>query len=199
MKKNIRKPLLIGLSLVLVCVISVMGTIAYLTSTTGPVTNTFTAAGLVTDTFELKERPIKGNPGAYEFDGENYTADSINYTVIPGTTLPKDPKITITGLEVDAFLFLKVEDNTPATIEWNLQSGWTQMGTSNIYYRAVAAGNHNFNLIENNELTVAGTYTAPATSGSEQLVFTAYLVQSAGFSDASAAWSATFGSTPAQP
>lgn len=204
MKKSIRKPLLIGLSLALVAVISVMGTLAYLTAQTSPVTNTFTAAGLNVAAFTLDEAPaVKASDGTYTLDNTAARVQANAYEIIPGATLPKDPKITIQGLEMDAYLFLKVEDSTVSDISWTMMdTGWTALtGQTGIYYREVAAdpGDYTISLIQGDAMTVAADYNGAAGEDCGSLVFTAYLAQKAGFANASAAWDATFGAPSANP
>ena len=206
MKKN-KKPLLIVVSLVLVCVMSIMGTMAYLTRTTSEVKNTFAAAGLV-GTFTLDESKAiedSSNPGAYTLETSNRVTSN-DYTVVPGSTLPKDPKVTLTDLEVNSYLFVEIKDTTPATITWTKADGWIDLGKTGsnggeIFYRSVQAqtGSQEFVIISGNELTVANDYAAPQAGTEEALSFWGYLAQSAGFADASAAWEATFGAAPAAP
>lgn len=200
---NRKRILLTVVAMVLVCAVSVMGTLAYLQMTSAPVTNTFVAAGLAAE-LTLDEAPAvqtdnSGQPlavGHYRLDDTATRIQSNSYTVVPGVDLPKDPKVTIDTLEVDAYLFIKVEDSTPSTISWTLNSGWTALaGQTGVYYRAVTPGDHEFELIYGNELTVDGAYAAPAAGTTEQLIFNAYLCQAGGFASAAEAWAACFAST----
>ncbi len=207
--KKVKKPLLIVVAMALVCVVAIAGTLAYLTAQTSAVTNTFTAAGLIENTdFKLTESKANESEedgvGHYVLDEDDQVVGN-NYTVVPGVDLPKDPRVTITGgkLEQNAYLFIEVVDSTPATLTYDITSDWIEItdavgnngGQIYAYNSEVspAAADQVFFIIEDNTVVVDGEYAAPADNASEQLVFYAYLAQSAGFDDAAAAWSATFG------
>jgi predicted ribosomally synthesized peptide with SipW-like signal peptide len=125
--KTKKKMLLATIAMLLVCAVSVTGTLAYLTSTANggnAVTNTFIAAGggdlIGTDTngnkgeFVLKEHKVQTNAsGAYEYakqEGKLIEVEGNDYAVLPGVDLPKDPFVRITGKsEAPAYLYVKVE------------------------------------------------------------------------------------------
>ena len=109
-----KKTLLVAVAMVLVCVMSVMGTVAYMQNTTGPVENTFIAAGggkLAEDLTLVEHLVTAKADGEYTYakkDGATITQVSSaaeasiaengnSYQVMPGMELPKDPTITITG------------------------------------------------------------------------------------------------------
>ena len=113
---NKKRILLTVLAMVLVCVLSVAGTLALLAeSTTTPVTNTFVASTPDPDdfvgTFAIMEYQVAADDaGNYDYvttgEGENKAkveVDENTYNVVPGVTLPKD-----------AFVKLDRESNTPA-------------------------------------------------------------------------------------
>lgn len=56
-----KKTISMIVAMMLICVISIAGTLAYLTAQTGAVTNTFAAAGLLDkdDDFDLKEHKAR--------------------------------------------------------------------------------------------------------------------------------------------
>lgn len=143
MKKRI---LLTAVALILVCALSIMGTVAYLQSQTDTVTNTFVAAGggkLIEDggTFTLQEH--KANKvtkivvddegekeiwtGKYELDDtelaptktvEGVTIMGNEYEIMPGMIIPKDPVVTITGkTESPAYLYIEVINNLDFSTE----------------------------------------------------------------------------------
>lgn len=123
---KIKRTLLTLMAMVLVCAISITGTLAYLTKTTGTVTNTFTTAGLIspTGTFTLDES--KYDPKTGELTTEKTTEN--DYNVIPGATLPKDPTIHITGkTDTDAYLYVKVVLPAANTVTFEMASGWTNI------------------------------------------------------------------------
>lgn len=124
------KTMFMILAVVLIVGISVGGTLAWLTATTGPVTNTFTVGDI---NITLDETGATGN--------------AKNYTFVPGDKLAKDPTVTVTAGSESCYLFVKVVDvnNTiPTTdsaekiIDWSIASGWTAVdGHDGYWYREV--------------------------------------------------------------
>lgn len=120
------KTMFMILAVVLIVGISVGGTLAWLTDTTGPVTNTFTV-------------------GDIDINLAETTGSS--YKFVPGDKLAKDPIVTVTAGSESCYLFVKVKDvnNTlPTTdsaekiIDWSIASGWTAVGGhAGYWYREV--------------------------------------------------------------
>ena len=95
-----KKTLALLLALVLVFGAAVGGTIAYLTDTTDPVTNTFTVGKVditLTETFNTDTNNDQKN-------------DAWQAQLIPGTTYAKDPVVTVTNDSEDCWLFVKFEE-----------------------------------------------------------------------------------------
>ncbi len=121
---NRKKLLLSVLALVLVCAMSVMGTVAYLTNTTETLTNTFVAAGggQLIDPDGDDDKPGTEDDGAIKLQEHGVTLNAngqyaLNstvvqankYEILPGMVIPKDPYITLTGkTEVPAYLYVEV-------------------------------------------------------------------------------------------
>lgn len=121
-----KKTLITALALILVCVVSVSGTLAYLSlkadNTNGGITNTFTAAadGKILDdadpenpdkAFEIIEPNVElAADGSYkEKTGTNKTGNA--YEVAPGLKLPKAAKIRVVGkTDLPVYLYLEVVD-----------------------------------------------------------------------------------------
>ena len=189
-----KKTLALLLALVLVFGAAVGGTIAYLTDTTDPVTNTFTVGKVditLTETFNTDTNN----------DGTN---DAWKAQLIPGTTYTKDPVVTVTDDSEDCWLFVKFEEKNDAATYLNYTSnltaanGWTQGdGTnipSNVWYRAVnkADTTKSFHLLLNDTVTIdstAVTNDSMDTAAEAELVYTAYACQKANMS-AIDAWTA---------
>ena len=183
------------LALVLVIAMSVAGTIAFLTDTTDPITNTFTVGKVditLTETFNT------------DTDG-NGTKDAWQAQLIPGTTYTKDPVVTVTANSEDCWLFVKFEENgnpsTYLTYTSNLTpaNGWTQGDDtdipSNVWYRSVAAATTDqvFSVLTGDKVTVKTSVTKTMMDGLTDntrptLTFTACAVQSAGLDTAAAAY-----------
>ena len=187
-----KKKLMTVLALVLVIAMSVAGTIAFLTDTTGPIANTFTVGKVditLTETFNTDT----------DDDGEN---DAWQAQLIPGTTYTKDPIVTVTDDSEDCWLFVKFEEKNDAATYLNytsnltLESGWTQGdGTNipaNVWYRAVAkdATVKSFHLLANDTVTIDSTAVTNDNmndAATAELVYTAYACQKDNMS-VEAAW-----------
>ena len=178
-----KKKLMTVLALVLVVAMSVAGTIAFLTDTTDPITNTFTVGKVditLTETFNTDTNN----------DQEN---DAWKAQLIPGTTYTKDPVVTVTDDSEDCWLFVKFEEKNDAATYLNYTSnltadnGWTQgNGTDipdNVWYRAVAkdAAIKSFHLLDGDTVTINSTTVTNDSmndAAEAQLVYTAYACQS---------------------
>lgn len=93
-KKNI---LVMGLSMALVAVISIGGTLAYLGATDGPVNNTFTFAdNLSVDLYET-------------IGGEKVQTGHAFGDVVPGVPVDKDANFNMISASVKSVVFVKIE------------------------------------------------------------------------------------------
>ena len=192
-----KKKLMTVLALVLVIAMSVAGTIAFLTDTTDPITNTFTVGKVDITLTETFNTDTNG-------DQEN---DAWQAQLIPGTTYTKDPVVTVTADSEDCWLFVKFEENGNPSTYLNYTSnltaanGWTQGdGTNipaNVWYRAVnkADATKSFQLLAGDNtyptgcISVKDTVTKDNmnTAAEAELVYTAYACQKANMS-VEAAW-----------
>lgn len=209
---NKRKSLLIVISMMLVCALSIAGTMAYLTKTTDTVSNTFTAGKLFDEKvtgygITLTESAVKQDTnGDYIKDESKTTRVTSNKyeAVIPGSTIFKDPQVDIKGLATESYLYIVVKDNT-IDFDYSIDgSKWKDTGlklSNNIVYvysngeseaAKVKGGLSAVGIIENNKITAKSTLSDSIGN----IEFKAYLVQTVGFKDANAAWNATFGATP---
>ena len=227
---NRKKILLTMVALVLVCAVSVMGTLAYLTAQSNDVTNTFVAAGIGTMKLDESEAKLAdaNKPGIYTLDTSK-RVQANNYTVIPGTEVPKDPIVTIETLDVEAYLFVSVDDQIftgsgGKEMTWAMDDNWTLVGkngnndpvyvwNSTVKPSEVPATGKTFNIIKDQKLVVEDFYgtdwpalmapsDAPTRSPgvNDQLTFTAYMCQAAGFTTAAEAGQACFSFTaPSNP
>ena len=184
---KMKKILALALAAVLLMAVTVAGTVAYLTATSGPVENTFTPSEV-----GVKIEETTGN----------------TYQFVPAVDIKKDPKVTATA-DVDCYVFVKItETDWPTTlIPYTVADGWNLLVTSDnvkVYYRACTASetnqlNQSWSVIANDtievkdELTVDQMKTIKSTV---KLTFDAYIIQQAGFSSPEAAWNEV-GKTPA--
>ena len=172
---------LLALVLVIGCVAG--GTIAWLTTNTGTVTNTFTYGDIGIELTETK--PV------------NQEAK-----IIPGVNIEKNPQVSVKANSEDCWLFVKVEeidwpefteaDGTTRKVSWAIANGWTLVpGQTNVYYREAAAG-ESFPVLKDNVVTVSENLNKAEVNTviakHPQLKFTAYAVQKDNVGSAKDAW-----------
>ena len=205
MKKKILKVLALVACAVLLVVGSIAGTLAYMTSKTETVKNTFTVGNVA---ITLDELDVDEYGVAVEnADPERVMANE--YKLIPGHKYVKDPTIHVAeGSEV-CYLFVEIangikniEASGNTTIAKQLEdNNWVALG-NNIYYLAIAVDARD----AAQDVAVFTTFTVAddadwkkltVTDGevSEVVTVTAYAVQADGFADAVTAWNATFGAS----
>ena len=206
MKKRTRclKSAVAMLSVILVVLIGIAGTLAYLKAETTPVINTFSPSNIG---LTLEETATPGG-----------SATENTYKMVPGVAISKDPEVTVTA-DIDCYVFVKVEESTnfDTYLTYTI-SDWNPVpNETNVYYREVSASadedNDGKNDVEafyvlngnstypNGVVTVdAGVtktkmdalYNADGTvnaNSQPKLTFTAYAIQKAGFeSNIAGAW-----------
>lgn len=167
MKKKI---LALTLVFALALALGIGGTVAWLTAQTSPVVNTFTVGDI---NITLAETGTTNN--------------AKNYTFVPGDTLAKDPKVTVTAGSEDCYLFVKVEEaNNTATgltgkvINWSVDAGTDPASTwvpvpehDGYWYRTVPAVAANtteenlpsFDVLKDNQVTVNEKVTKDMVTG----------------------------------
>lgn len=168
-KAGLRRTLLVVCMMLVVMVGSIAGTVAWLTATSGEVTNTFTV-------------------GDINIKLEESTGDK--YKVIPGATVEKDPKVTIESGSEQCYVYVSVENNlklngtvvvTPNidTTDWVVV---TTKGNATLYrYKDVVdAASEAVELPVFTRVTAAGTITKSniTTLNGATIVLNAYAHQS---------------------
>lgn len=138
------------------------GTLAWLTAETNEVTNVFTSSDINVTLVETKEE----------------------FKMIPGWTIEKDPKVTVTSGSEDCYLFVKVEETGVSFIpdgetmpkvysfddflSYEIAEGWTKLESDEgIYYKVFDSkdsDNDNamgvgYSILENDMVTVQETVT----------------------------------------
>ena len=181
MSKKLTKTIVLAVCALLLVAGTVMGTVAYLTSTQS-VSNTFTYGNV-----SITMSETTGNA----------------HKLVPGQTNNKDTTIHVTAGSEKCYLFVKVPkvDNvsytfasteTEETEEWILLNGTTDVY---YYYTTVDASTAQVDV----KVLESFTYSANAinleASTSQEVEVTGYAVQAAGFTTAAKAWEATFGNT----
>ena len=165
-KKNL---LMMALSVCMVGVVAVGGTLAYLTDSDGKVTNTFKFADNIAVSLD-EEAPDDTKLGDAEAtpqtDGKGYVYSN----VVKGQTLPKEPKIELTSYSVDTYVFAKIKNETNGNVTIGaINSAWTACGEdadgNKIYGRLVDVSE---TLVDTatplfSEVTISGENAAEAT------------------------------------
>lgn len=176
------KTLVALLSLVLLLGCSLGGTLAWLSDSTGPVTNTFTVGDI---NISLDE-------------------NTTDYKIVPGVDIAKDPKVTVKANSEACWLFVKIEEsaNWPDKLTYDVATGWEELeGVPGVYYREVNAStvDQTFPVLADNTVTVSDTLTKgelQKITTNPTLTFTAYAVQQEGVETATAAWEIANDTTP---
>lgn len=105
----------LGVTLGLVAAVGVGGTLAILSQTAGPVTNTFAVGeNIESGDFSLKETPVKYENGNYVKDGNKLTSTGNTYNnVLPKAILSKDPTVFFDAEKVsdmaNVYMFVEVD------------------------------------------------------------------------------------------
>ena len=200
MKKT--KAILMALCAVLLVAASVMGTLAYLTST-DTVTNTFTV-GKVEITLDEADVNADGTPvqGADRVDANEYH-------LLPGHTYAKDPIVHVDADSEDCYLFVKVVNEiaaieekgtteAPATTTVAAQmaaKGWKAVdGQTGVYVYTnktenpvAVEGGANVTVFEKFVIDDNVNNTTLAGYNNKTITVTAYAVQADGFETKTAA------------
>lgn len=184
--KTKSKALLMTLCAVLLVAASVLGTMAYLTSTTGPVTNTFSIGKIAITLDEAK----------VDLDGVAVTPatrDNGNaYKLVPGHTYTKDPTVHVTDENSEnSWIFVKVENGIAAIeatgdtmIAKQIEDkGWTKLtgvdGVENVYYRAYDKTSSDKDFVVFNSFTVKNDVSEDTLKDYQtaSITITAYAIQ----------------------
>lgn len=194
MSKNTRNRILLtAVAALLLVVMTVGGTVAYLTAKSQEVKNTFKPSAITVDINEHVYDPATGDVTTA------VTKTNNNYQFIPGFDMEKDPYVTVTN-DVDCYVFLTHTKpaNWPEWATYTIDtSEWTEL-EAGVWYKEVAANatDKEFNVITGQTITVPTTVTATelnalysnGTAVELELVFNAYACQKLPFTSAAEAW-----------
>lgn len=210
--KTKSKALLLSLCAVLLVVASVMGTMAYLTSS-DTVTNTFTVGSV-----NIKLDEAKANPDGTLVEGADRVKAN-SYKLLPGHTYNKDPMVTVLKGSESSYVKMTVTFTNAAQLDaifalnggadmtsifngydstnW-IDKGNTEDKTANTrtyefwYKETVAAPDGDVALDALfDSITVPGTITKEQLETIQGMTITvnAYAIQADGFQDPAEAWS----------
>lgn len=209
--KNARKVLLLVLCLVLVVSATVMGTMAYLTSTDS-VVNTFTVGNVQ---ITLDEADVKTD-GSYETNHDNRVKAN-DYKLLPGHTYIKDPTVTVKAGSEDSYVRMLVTISNASALQEvfgtnflpeNYINGWdptTWVSTREVAvdsekdtltyefrYKDVVMASANDTVLDDlfEAFTVPGAIngTDLAKLKGTTITVVAHAIQADGFTSADAAW-----------
>lgn len=190
MKK--RSFLMTVLAMVLVAVISVGGTFAYLTATDAKVENTFSFADNMKVTI-TEEEPDQVLEEKITPNGKGWSYDN----VVPDQALNKAPQISTTT-EVAAYVFVKVSGASANVQPTGITEGWNPVGTpdsfkNGVYYKAVngAAGSQDLGTIFTQVKVGNPDLTGETTVDLGAITVEVYEIQQGTFADVDAAFAKT--------
>lgn len=191
MKAKSKRVMLAAVSVALIGVMGAAGTFAYLQDTSGDVVNTFQTNKVEV---ELTETDAVESEGVWKKE----------FSIIPGTSETKDPKVKVTAT-LDSYVFVEVTGDVTndgkTLVEYEIADGWTALeGYENVYYREVTAEKSEDGKVEPQEFYVLkdNTVSYPASLTNDDmpddmkdgisLSFKAIAIQKGGFADAAAAY-----------
>lgn len=211
---NAKKIVAALLAVVLLIGVGIGGTLAWLTATSGTVTNTFTVGDV---NIELKEHALVDG----ELDTDTEVDEEDTYKIVPGTSQPKDPFVRVMANSEDSWIFVQIKEvnNTAGTdlkyVEWQIDDSlWTHLDTNGSIHTYVLTNNYTTKTADETYDVLLGdtvTYNSNLTKANlealdkdavdttgygtieddemPQLIFKAFAVQAEAATDADDAWS----------
>ena len=177
--KNIKSKLVIVvISILSICSFLIGTSVAWLSSKTDEVVNTFTYGDI---NIKIEETDTKDN------DNNEFTNE---YKMLPGNKITKDPKVTVLASSEDSYLFIEIteSENFKDFMTYELVEGWTLLeGTKNVYVREVTKKDvdQEFYVLKDNTVIVKESVTKAMLNDLDKdgqtnyptLSFIAYAVQ----------------------
>ena len=197
--KKLLKALGVVLAAVALVVVSVLGTMAWLTDTTDEVVNTITVGNVDLDLYETVTTEVEGSPVTTEVKAQNYK-------LFPGQTYSKNPTVEVQSGSEECYIRVKitVTNATAWAGQFNscidLQSGWTCVnpdatadGEDKIVYEyryadVIDASATDVAKAVFTTLTVPGTWTNETITSDETITVVAHGIQATGMTNAADAW-----------
>ena len=202
MTKKITKALALTVCAVLLVCGSVLGTMAYLTST-ATVQNTFTV-GNVSITLDELKTDVYGKSDQTETRVDSSSVIPANqYKLVPGRSYEKNTVVHVAENSEKCYLFAKLDGAlTHNKVAVVLGANWELLDAqSGIYYYKVpvetSGSVQDIEVVKSFSVAADAVHTdISGISASANIV--AYAVQADGFNSASEAWAATFGKNQPQ-
>lgn len=199
MKKKLAKIAALSMAAVSLVFVTVLVTVAFLTSKSGQITNTFTVGDV---TIKMDESNL--NPDGSKADTRG---NGNEYRLVPGKSYIKDPIVYVEAGSETSYVFVEItngisaieknEEGVADTIaEQMAENNWkkiSETGATSVYVYAegeAIATPIERNENEKQELPVFETFSVAdeadvSTYGNAQVVLTAYAIQADGFDDES--------------
>lgn len=188
MSKKLKMAITLSVCAILLVFGTIMGTVAYLTSQTAPVKNTFTYGNVTITMDEAKA------------DGTEGRTASNTYKLIPGAEYNKDLQIHVGENSEDCYLFVKIAKEfasiDPTIVTQLAAKGWEVLDAEKgiYYYDTTVQGGANVEVIKNFTVDTAATEaTLDDFTAAEGYQVIGYAVQAAGFDNATLAWNTAKG------
>jgi len=187
-KQRNRRVLMTVALMLVVCVASIGGTIAWLTDKTESVTNTFSPSNIDIWMTETVKNADGTSTVQSTQNGQSITNPGLQ--IVPGLDIPKDPKVSATG-DVPYYVFVQVTathwpdykdgtgDAAVNKVNYVIAAGWTKL-EEGVYYRTMPnGGDLDASVLANDEVTVSNTLTKEELNamGTPSLSFKAYAIQ----------------------
>lgn len=189
--KNMKKVLVLALAALLLVAVGVGGTLAWLTATSGPVTNTFTPATISVNIDEHKYNKADNSLGS------EVVKTNTDYLIVPGRDIKKDPEVDASS-DVAFYVFVTIEKKDWLdALTYGIDPNWTVVpGKTNVYYKEVATagtdGKYSIAdvpVLKDDKVNVANTLKAEDMANkAPQLIFNAYAIQKEGMGTVAEAW-----------
>ena len=171
-----KKKVLLLIAVISICFSCLVGgTLAWVRAYVS-LTNTFTIGDINISLFETSGR---------------------NYKLVPGTTIAKNPQVTVHKGSVDCWLFVKLEKSSDldSYISYTPADGWILL-EDGVYYRSQEAvtADVTYSVLLNDSVTVKDTINnvsaavLKASGNYPMLNITAYAIQKSGISTVEEAW-----------
>ena len=181
-------------AMVLLFAIVTGSTFAYMTSKTGPVTNTFTYGNV---SITLDEGKVGENNGLFTDKGVTRVSGN-SYKVVPGNSYDKDPTVHVGANSDKCYIFVNVingftayeadADGKDTVAEQMKANGWTNM-SGNIWYKADAVTKGTDHVVFT-KLHISDNLDNQKAEAAAQtsIVISAYAIQAEGFDSATEAY-----------
>lgn len=199
-----KKALILACALTMTATAGVGGTLAWLLTKTDEVVNTFTYGDIditleETDTSKDDDNTDNIGPDGNPVEDDN-DPNTNTYEMVPGTSIKKDPTITVEADSEACWLFVELEEseNFKDYMTYAPAKGWTKLDGAEgiVYYRETvySAEDQKFAVLAGNKVNVAATIKKTDLNALEEagnyptLTVTAYAVQRASIETAADAW-----------